>query len=421
MREISAEQLKEILSKHELWLDWIKEGRISLLDSGKKADLQGVDLRGADLRGVDLRWVDLQKADLQEVDLRGANLQEADFRGVDLRGADFRGADLRGADLRRADLRRADLQRANLRGVNLRRANLYEANLQKVDLQKVDFRGAINIEYAFVDQTQRAILGLTDDTVTQLQQQITQAEQAIQEKKELKGKIQQLEDNTRNQENKQTEIDKLKEKLKEKTAEAEQITSLKNDLKVAKTQRDESQDKELEDAIEKISNSNKDGSDTLKTYKKNSTFLMWSGIGLFALAMLIAGYIYYSKIFSVDISNLSSFHLVLFSPSFVLAFAGTALLRHDWKIRQLTQQLITQNNHIDIATGILTASLNLTRIDNIEKEELSLLRDSFTSVRQALLFKENTSSNNTNNQESLGKEGELSASIKTLSRYIKNI
>jgi hypothetical protein len=32
--------------------------------------------------------------------------------------------------------------------------------------------------------------------------------------------------------------------------------------------------------------------------------------------------------------------LVLFSPSFVLAFAGTALLRHDWKIRQLTQQLI---------------------------------------------------------------------------------
>jgi hypothetical protein len=35
----------------------------------------------------------------------------------------------------------------------------------------------------------------------------------------------------------------------------------------------ESQDKELENAISKISNSNKDGSNTLKTYKKNSTFL----------------------------------------------------------------------------------------------------------------------------------------------------
>jgi Zn-dependent M28 family amino/carboxypeptidase len=49
--------------------------------------------------------------------------------------------------------------------------------------------------------------------------------------------------------------------------------------KETKTQRDESQDKELENAISKISNSNKDGSNTLKTYKKNSTFLMWSGIG----------------------------------------------------------------------------------------------------------------------------------------------
>jgi uncharacterized membrane-anchored protein YjiN (DUF445 family) len=89
-------------------------------------------------------------------------------------------------------------------------------------LQEVDFRGAINIEYAFVDQTQRAILGLTDDTVTQLQQQIKQAEQAEQEKKELKRKIQQLENNTQNHEDKQTEIDKLKEKLKEKTVIAEQ-------------------------------------------------------------------------------------------------------------------------------------------------------------------------------------------------------
>jgi cation transport ATPase len=140
--------------------------------------------------------------------------------------------------------------------------------------------------------------------------------QAEQEKKELKRKIQQLENNTQNHEDKQTEINKLKEKLKEKTVIAEQAQSK---LEETKTQRDESQDKELENAISKISNSNKDGSNTLKTYKKNSTFLMWSGIGLFALAMLIAVYIYYSKIFSVDISNLSSFHLVLFSPSFVLA------------------------------------------------------------------------------------------------------
>jgi uncharacterized membrane-anchored protein YjiN (DUF445 family) len=42
-------------------------------------------------------------------------------------------------------------------------------------------------------------------------------------KKELKRKIQQLENNTQNHEDKQTEIDKLKEKLKEKTVIAEHI------------------------------------------------------------------------------------------------------------------------------------------------------------------------------------------------------
>jgi predicted RNase H-like nuclease (RuvC/YqgF family) len=62
--------------------------------------------------------------------------------------------------------------------------------------------------------------------------------------------------NTQNHEDKQTEIDKLKEKLKEKTVIAEQAQSK---LEETKTQRDESQDKELENAISKISNSNKDG------------------------------------------------------------------------------------------------------------------------------------------------------------------
>jgi hypothetical protein len=46
-------------------------------------------------------------------------------------------------------------------------------DLREVDLRGVDLRGAINTEHAFVDQAQRAILGLTDDdTVTQLQQQL---------------------------------------------------------------------------------------------------------------------------------------------------------------------------------------------------------------------------------------------------------
>jgi hypothetical protein len=42
---------------------------------------------------------------------------------------------------------------------------------------------------------------------------------------------------------------KLEEKLEEKTAEAEQVAFLKIELENATAQRDESQDKELEDAI----------------------------------------------------------------------------------------------------------------------------------------------------------------------------
>jgi hypothetical protein len=52
-----------------------------------------------------------------------------------------------------------------------------------------------------------------------------------------------------------------------------QVASLKIELENATAQRDKSQDKELENAISKISNSNKDGSDTLKTYKNSFSIL----------------------------------------------------------------------------------------------------------------------------------------------------
>ena len=377
MIEISTKQLEEILFEHRLWL-------ASNGDKGKRANLQWVDLQGVDLQGVDLReaylqGVDLQGAYLQRADLRDAYLQEAGLQGADLRETVLRGADLQGVDLQGVDLQGVDL-----RGVDLRGADLRGADLRGADLRGADLRGVKNADYARINQTQRAIFELTDDTeyaVAQLQLQIKQAKQAG--KDEL--------------------VPPLEDKLKKATIK----------------QHDKSQDTKLEEAIQKISKANKDGSNMLSAYKANSTLLMWFGIFLFILAIMIAAFVYCTKIYSADINSLSSFHLVLFSPSFVLAFIGTALLRHDWKIRQLTQQLITQNSHIDIATGILTASLNLTRIDNIEKEELSILRDSFTSVRQALLFKENNQP--VNNQGASDKEGDLSASIKTLSRYIKNI
>ena len=96
MKNISKEELNEILQKHKMWLNNDK--------GGERADLRGIDLKNADLRFTDLRFADLRGTDLKNADLRFADLINADLRFADLINADLRDANLRGADLRFADL-----------------------------------------------------------------------------------------------------------------------------------------------------------------------------------------------------------------------------------------------------------------------------------------------------------------------------
>ena len=86
MKNISKEELNEILQKHKMWLNNDK--------GGERADLRGADLRSIHLRFADLRFADLRGTDLKNADLRGADLSDANLRGADLRGADLRYADL---------------------------------------------------------------------------------------------------------------------------------------------------------------------------------------------------------------------------------------------------------------------------------------------------------------------------------------
>ena len=104
MKEITRDELNEILRKHDLWL----KGDFN----GARANLNGANLYGANLYG----------ANLNGANLYGANLYGANLYGADLNGADLNGANLYGANLIRADLIRADLNGANLRGANLRGA-----------------------------------------------------------------------------------------------------------------------------------------------------------------------------------------------------------------------------------------------------------------------------------------------------------
>jgi uncharacterized protein YjbI with pentapeptide repeats len=141
----SEDELKEILRKHDLWVQ--SDG-----EEGERADLSyayltGADLSEANLRDADLSEADLPRADLSEADLPRADLSEANLTGADLSKANLWGADLSEADLWDADLSYAyltgaDLSEANLTGADLSKANLWDADLSEADLWDADLSEA---------------------------------------------------------------------------------------------------------------------------------------------------------------------------------------------------------------------------------------------------------------------------------------
>ena len=100
LREVSEEELKQILAAHETWLETGGE-------KGKQADLSRTDLQGADLVVANLQGANLGDANLQEANLYSAGLQEARLGSANLQGADLYHADLQGANLTGADLTKA--------------------------------------------------------------------------------------------------------------------------------------------------------------------------------------------------------------------------------------------------------------------------------------------------------------------------
>lgn len=114
-RDISEEELKQILEGHKKWLE--SDGK-----EGKLADLSRSNLKDAILDGVNL----------QEAFLGGANLTEAI---------------LRNANLKKASFENATLVEASLEGVNFKGANLYKAEMQKTVLDGVKGLSETNLKY----------------------------------------------------------------------------------------------------------------------------------------------------------------------------------------------------------------------------------------------------------------------------------
>ncbi len=126
-REVSQEELKQILAAHKKWLE--TKGK-----QGKRAYLGDANLQEADLGDANLEKADLWRANLQEADLMEANLQEA-------------------------NLLRADLRKANLRKANLRKANLFE--VKAVTASQI--KRATNWQLAFYSEALLKQLGFPAD------------------------------------------------------------------------------------------------------------------------------------------------------------------------------------------------------------------------------------------------------------------
>ena len=117
LREVSEDELKEILEAHGKWLEsGGKEGRRAEL---RATDLSGVDLRNANLSRADLQEADLSKAALDEANLSEATVFDANLTKAALHTADLTGADLRGANLQEARLIQTKLRETQLQGAKL--------------------------------------------------------------------------------------------------------------------------------------------------------------------------------------------------------------------------------------------------------------------------------------------------------------
>ena len=77
MKQLTKEELSEILKQHKIWLE-------SDHTLGSRTNLSGANLSGADLSRANLSEADLSGADLYKANLSGANLSGANLSGANL-------------------------------------------------------------------------------------------------------------------------------------------------------------------------------------------------------------------------------------------------------------------------------------------------------------------------------------------------
>ncbi len=130
-RDISDDELKQILEDHKKWLE-----------SGGKEGKQAI------LSGLQLEETDLSESDLSEASLGEANLKNANLQFAKLQNAQIPKADLREANLTLAILKNANLNKTNLEGADLTYADISGASFVYSKLNRVEFINTEGIKEA---------------------------------------------------------------------------------------------------------------------------------------------------------------------------------------------------------------------------------------------------------------------------------
>ncbi len=274
--------------------------------------------------------------------------------------------------------RRADLSGYDLQGKDFQSANLRGANLWGADLEGADFGGA-DLERTYLNTLQKKYItastgiGFSPDTA-QMAEQLRAMER---EREELKEKLEKSES-----ENTPEDLEKLKADAEEKN---KQIEQQKEDIKVLK----EIVEQPIDEAAGKMRNSVIAANEARTSNTSLSKRLMNLGLGCYALAIIfILFFAFFPSLLKLlgivcdERTTLLQF-LPLYLPAIVLLTIGTALLRHEGKIRDQTSLLLEQINHAEKAAGLLQIA---TDLQNIPADKLeSIILPTFVDIRRSLL------------------------------------
>lgn len=131
---MEPKQLREILKRHEAWLNNDP--------SGRRAEFYHVNLVNTNLSDANLRKASFSNALMNGCDLSNTNLEQAGFCNTDLRYSSLNNANLKHATLQRTQLSHAVMDKVNLQNTRIEESALCNAYLEGASLQFAALEGS---------------------------------------------------------------------------------------------------------------------------------------------------------------------------------------------------------------------------------------------------------------------------------------